>query len=1044
MTKSARLSLPLVTRSSLTSLLAACLATLVFSAEVFAGPPSVNIYQSMEAGNNGDVLTAALMTAGGYGAGTWDVYGSNNTMYVSNLNHTDLPGPVAVNGTTYPGTGGTRSWMFYYNIGHNGAQVQLPSSYYNGSTPGITTACYYTPSFDQTWTQIDSIGMEGYGAWCCMQTVVTNAGTQFLRSHSQDPTGASTFGPYVTVQIGKTYWVNTRLDAAGGCSLAVFDPANSFAQVGSVSWCNARPGSRPTEIAWGRYSMYLNFPTTQQGYFDQILVDYTNGLYPLLPNVTDKTPPNAPPAVYDGTTTGVETSTTTSTTQLSANWSAGSDSHSGMFGYRYAIGTTPGGTDVLNWIYLGNVTSFTQPFLSLTVGQTYYFSVKSVNMAGQLSAATVSSGQTVVGGDTPTAPPAVYDGTTTGVETPYTTSTTQLSANWSAASDPQSGITGYQYAIGTTAGGTNVVGWTALGNVLTVTKTGLSLTNGQKYYFSVEAVNGVGTVGPATNSPGQTVDTTPPSAPPAVYDGTTTGVETSTTTSTTQLSANWSASTDSISGISGYQYAIGTTAGGTNVVGWTSAGNVLSVTKTGLSLSVGTTYYFSVKATDNAGLVGSATSSPGQTVLQASGATPVDIYQNMESGNNGDLLTPSIMDASSYPSGSAWTINNSMWVSTANPTNLPGSVSVGGVIYPGTGSTRTWVFNDNNQLNYASCAFPGSYSKITIACYYTPGFNVAWDQCNTIWMQGSAPWAALQIYRDSGGPYLRAQSSLSSTTYGAPINVTPGKTYWVNLHFDGIAGSTSVAVFDPANAFAQVGSTSVANSTLNSTMYGPVEFGRTDNGGNNGATTQSYLEHVLIDYTNGAFPLIPGGGTDTPTAPPAVYDGTTTGVETPYTTSTTQLSANWSAASDPQSGISGYQYAIGTTAGGTNVIGWTSLGNVLTVTKTGLSLTNGQIYYFGVKAVNGVGTVGLVTNSPGQTVDTTPPSALRPSTTEPPPAWKPPTPPRPHSCRRIGAPARTRSAASAATSMPSAPRLAAPTWSAGPRWATCCRSPRPA
>ncbi len=84
------------------------------------------------------------------------------------------------------------------------------------------------------------------------------------------------------------------------------------------------------------------------------------------------------------------------------------------------------------------------------------------------------------------------------------------------------------------------------------------------------------------------------------------------------MSANWSASTDSISGISGYQYAIGTTAGGTNVVGWTSVGNVLSVTRTGLSLNVGTTYYFSVKATDNAGLVGSATNSPGQTVQTGS------------------------------------------------------------------------------------------------------------------------------------------------------------------------------------------------------------------------------------------------------------------------------------------------------------------------------------------------------------------------------------------------------------------------------------------
>ncbi len=270
----------------------------------------------------------------------------------------------------------------------------------------------------------------------------------------------------------------------------------------------------------------------------------------------------------------------------------------------------PGDSRSFTFTFTGSTTTANLSQISCTVGT--------------LSKQTVTINYTGV----PTAPPAVYDGTTTGVETPYATSSTQLSANWSAASDPQSGVTGYQYAIGTTAGGTNVVGWTSLGNVLTVTKTGLSLTNGQKYYFSVEAIGGNGAVGPATNSPGQTVDTTPPTAPPHVYDGSTTGVETSTTTSTTQLSANWSASTDSISGISGYQYAIGASAGGTNVVGWTSVGNVLSVTKTGLSLNVGTTYFFSVKATDNAGLVGSATNSSGCTVLST--GTTIYFQDNFE------------------------------------------------------------------------------------------------------------------------------------------------------------------------------------------------------------------------------------------------------------------------------------------------------------------------------------------------------------------------------------------------------------------------------
>ena len=385
-------------------------------------------------------------------------------------------------------------------------------------------------------------------------------------------------------------------------------------------------------------------------------------------------------------------------------------------------------------------------------------------------------------------PPAVRDGTAS-TETSTTTSTTQLSANWDNSSDNESGISGYYYAIGTTVGGSNIVGDTRVSYnspVSSITRTGLSLTVGQTYYFRIKAINGVGgngLTGAATNSSGVTVvsgtDTTPPSAPPAVRDGT--GTDISTTVSTTQLSANWDASTDNESGISGYQYAIGTSAGGTQTVNFTSLGNVTTVTKTGLTLTVGQTYYFSVKAVNGAGLTGSATNSNGQTVVTDS---------------------------------------------------------------------------------------------------------------------------------------------------------TP------------------------------------------------------------------------------------------PSAPPAVRDGTGGDIST--TNSSTQLSANWDASTDNESGISGYQYAIGTSAGGTQTVNFTSLGNVTTVTKTGLTLTNGQTYFFSVKAVNGAGLTGSATNSNGQTVQTT---------TSHRPARRPPygmesgrisrqrVPLR--SCRPTGMPAPIMRAASAAISMPSAPRPAA-------------------
>jgi PKD repeat protein len=94
-----------------------------------------------------------------------------------------------------------------------------------------------------------------------------------------------------------------------------------------------------------------------------------------------------------------------------------------------------------------------------------------------------------------------------------------------------------------------------------------------------------------------------------------------------------------------------------------------------------------------------------------------------------------------------------------------------------------------------------------------------------------------------------------------------------------------------------------------------------------------------------------------PTTPVVVDDGTCT----PYTN---RLHAAWSA-SDPDSGISEYQYSIGTWAGGTDVINWTSVGTSTEVTRTGLSLIEGVTYYFNVKARNGVGTWSSVGSSDG-------------------------------------------------------------------------------
>ena len=112
------------------------------------------------------------------------------------------------------------------------------------------------------------------------------------------------------------------------------------------------------------------------------------------------------------------------------------------------------------------------------------------------------------------------------------------------------------------------------------------------------------------------IDWTIPSSV-AVNDGV--AIDIDTTYSLTQLSANWTLSTDVNSGIAKYYYAIGTTAGATDVVGWTNNAMSTSVTKTGLSLIPGQTYFISAKSEDGAGLISNPISSDGQLVLMTTG-----------------------------------------------------------------------------------------------------------------------------------------------------------------------------------------------------------------------------------------------------------------------------------------------------------------------------------------------------------------------------------------------------------------------------------------
>lgn len=109
----------------------------------------------------------------------------------------------------------------------------------------------------------------------------------------------------------------------------------------------------------------------------------------------------------------------------------------------------------------------------------------------------VSSGLVFAGPDTtpPSAPLVTWY--------EWQLATDHMGGSW-AASDPESGIAGYEYSLGWSPGGTEVCGptWTTLD---TVDVSGLSLDHTHTYYWSVRAKNGAGLWGPCGHSGGTVV-----------------------------------------------------------------------------------------------------------------------------------------------------------------------------------------------------------------------------------------------------------------------------------------------------------------------------------------------------------------------------------------------------------------------------------------------------------------------------------------------------------------------------------------------------------
>ncbi len=151
--------------------------------------------------------------------------------------------------------------------------------------------------------------------------------------------------------------------------------------------------------------------------------------------------------------------------------------------------------------------------------------------------------------------------------------------------------------------------------------------------------------------------------------------------------------------------------------------------------------------------------------------------------------------------------------------------------------------------------------------------------------------------------------------------------------------STDISVGSAADAIRYQSSSSAIAAKINSVV--------SDSAKNISAISTKTL---LIDWTN-------------PSSIVTVNDGSATDIDTTYVLN--QISANWTASSDANSGITAYYYAVGTTIGGTNLVNWTSTGLTTNFQNNSVSLVPGTIYYISIKSQNGASLFSNVKTSDG-------------------------------------------------------------------------------
>ena len=260
--------------------------------------------------------------------------------------------------------------------------------------------------------------------------------------------------------------------------------------------------------------------------------------------------------------------------------------------YEYSVGLYPGDTSIVEWRSAITNLNVSVQNLLLNHGTKYYSNVRAYDLANNISSIATSDGITV-DNQVPVSC-TVFDGLIDELD--YSSSVDSISGRWYNSLDSLSGISYYEYAVGSIENPTEIVDWTMTTDTFMI-EYNLSLFNDTTYYISVRALDSASNISPISKTDGLTLDIQRPLSG-VVYDGNLNDLDWS--SSIEELSGGWTGFYDEGSGIKNYEYCLGTSQYSNDVLEWIDAGLDTTFNQYNLNLENGVRYYITIKAIDMA------------------------------------------------------------------------------------------------------------------------------------------------------------------------------------------------------------------------------------------------------------------------------------------------------------------------------------------------------------------------------------------------------------------------------------------------------------